>query len=175
MSRTFKDRPYWVLKNDPKMARYAVHNHLVPHRKEVGEEQYNIFSWRKDSHDLTPIYRTRKLYKRWSEYVPCTLDIPETKDYDEDKHCEYYLEYYPNVHSNKSAKHMVNKSTRGKVRQQCKELVGKYDRVIDFREQLLDGDRFTLEDMWNYYSIDADNWDVYVEYDRWKNYWIWYD
>lgn len=27
MSRTFKDRPYWIRVNDPKTLRYAVHHH----------------------------------------------------------------------------------------------------------------------------------------------------
>lgn len=189
MSRTFKDRPYWVLKNDPKMARYAVHNHLAPQRKLVGEEEYNIYQWHPRGHELTPVYRTRKMFKHWTEPVPCTLDIPEVNDAyhgrwqgstpNEEmlnrKYCEYYLEYYPNIHSNKSAKHTVNKSARGKVRQQCKNLASKYDRVIDCREELEWFGDFSLEDIWEAQGIDSADWDVYAETKRHKDYKIWYD
>jgi len=177
------------MKNDPNAARYAVHDHLVPQREEVGEESYNIYKWHPRGHELEPVFRTRPLYKRWYEYVPCTLDLPEVNDTTyhrwqgsksneemlDQKNCEYHLEYYPNDKSNKTAKRIVNKTARGKVRQQCRDLAGKFDRVIDFREELEWLGHFSLEDIWEAQGIDSDDWDVYADAKRTKNYWIWYD
>lgn len=73
MSRTDKDRPYWVKVNDPDSDRVPYHRHVVSLVEYLGEE---------------PVYRTgfdgreyfaymHGLYSRWSEDVDCTIDRKE--------------------------------------------------------------------------------------------------
>lgn len=115
MSRTLKDRPYSVLKADPKMARYASHHHITSRREKVGEEVITRDGYDRSGeliHDIP--FWTRPLYKHWVENVDCTLEDPESPD----KHCYWWLEYYPNVRSNKDFKSLTNGALRSKVRQQ---------------------------------------------------------
>ena len=185
MSRTRKDRPYWVLKNDPKMSRRAIHEHLIPQREKVGEEEYNLYAWRPD---IEPVVRIRPLFKRWTEQVECTLDIPEknhtvhtgswqgartNEEMLEGKHCEYLLDYYPNIRSNKDNKRLINKSVRAKSRSQCRQLAKKFDNVYDWREELMWLKEFTLEDVWYAQGIDPDDWDVYADPKRTGRNWWW--
>ena len=139
MSRTRKDRPYWVLKNDPKMDRYATHDHLVTLSELVGEEPVYRNALSKDGgHWEQKLWYTRKLYKRTVVPVDCTLDVPEgaphtwrtkgprTKTDDErlaEKNCYWWLEYYPNVKSDKEYKRLTNGTVRSKVRQQLNKAV----------------------------------------------------
>jgi len=133
LSRTLKDRPYWVLKNDPKMSRYATHAHIVMQREEIGEEEYDRYPWRPD---VDPVTHIRKLYRRWYENIPCTLDIPEqsrharqyarwqgrhtNEEMLEGKYCEYWLRYYPNMKSDKAFKQLTNQAIRSRINQQLR-------------------------------------------------------
>jgi hypothetical protein len=123
MSRTTKDRPYWVKVNDPTSPRYPTHKHLAVQNEKVGEEliERGSISW------------THGLYKYWYEPVPCTLEIPEEnpsswrfrtpRKVDNaaellDKHCHYQLDYDTDYVSGKTYKRLTNRAVRGKVRQQ---------------------------------------------------------
>lgn len=141
MSRTRKDRPYWVLKNDPTFDRYATHNHLVILLEKIGEEPiyHNVpdkdgWRWHEE------IWYTRKLYRRTSVHVRCTLDVVEDgsrtywsrtrpKTNEErlaQKNCYWWLEYYPNIRSSKDFKQLTNGAVRSKVRQQLHNAVRDY-------------------------------------------------
>lgn len=142
MSRTRKDRPYWVMKNDPEMDRYARHDHLVTLREQVGEEPVyrNVLDkdgwhWKEEVLYMRPIFRT------WTETVDCTLDIPEepvsiwrrktlkgktNEDRLAEKNCFHWLEYYPNTRSSKDFKQLTNGAVRSKVRQQLHSAVRDY-------------------------------------------------
>ena len=116
MSRTRKDRPYWVLHNDPKSPRKAHHHHLKTVREKVGEEPVY-----RDDFDGKPfVWYARPLYKRWVETVECDLDKPyKQNDGFHGKNCSYYLDWYPeNYRSNKSMQRLTNGALRSKVRQQ---------------------------------------------------------
>lgn len=144
MSRTRKDRPYWVLKNDPSMERYASHDHLVLQTEWIGEEPVYRRALSKDGwHWEDKLYYTRQLYKRWYVAVDCTLDIPEgtpstwrlnyprvitNEDRLADKHCYWNLEYYPNVKSHKDFKKLTNGAVRSKVKQKLHTAVRDYGR-----------------------------------------------
>lgn len=120
MSRTRKDRPYWVLKNDPGMARFARHDHLVTIREKVGEEPVYRSALDKDGwHWHDEFLYMRPLYGRYVEQVDCDLDVPEISGYSwrHAKNCHYWLEYYPNVKSHKEYKRLTNGAKRSKVRQ----------------------------------------------------------
>lgn len=137
MSRTHKDRPYWVLKNDPNMDKYATHHHTVILLEEIGEEPVyrnipnkNGRGWHEE------IWYSRKLYKRVPVAVDCTLDVPETGSCSpygktnenklNQKNCHWWLEYYPNVRSNKDIKRLTSGALRSKVRQQLHNAVRDY-------------------------------------------------
>jgi len=136
MSRTHKDRPYWVLKNDPEMARYATHSHLVTLSELVDEEPvYRNVPDKDGWHWHEEVWYTRKIYKHWTVPVDCTLDIPEEDGRvwrkravtnDErlaQKNCYWWLEYYPNTRSSKDYKRLTNGTVRSKVRQQLNKAV----------------------------------------------------
>lgn len=139
MSRTRKDRPYWVMKNDPTVERYASHNHLALQTELMGEEPVYHNKWGTGEQ----LWYTRRLYKRWYEHVDCTLDIPEgtpstwrlrsprtmtNEDRLADKNCYWNLEYYPNIRSSKDFKRLTNGAVRSKVRQQLHNAVRDYGR-----------------------------------------------
>jgi hypothetical protein len=127
MSRTYNTRPTWVQNNDPRGPVRVTHNHNVVLKEQIGEEEYEPY-WAKGT------TRIRPLYRRWSETVECTLEVPETTpsswrlryprpDTNEgklaDKNCYTYLQYYPeNWNSHKSYKRLTNSAVRGKVKQQ---------------------------------------------------------
>jgi hypothetical protein len=120
MSRTRKDRPYWVLKNDPRVARFARHDHLVTIREKVGEEPVYRSALDKDGwHWQDEFLYMRPIYGRYVEQVDCDLDVPEISGYSwrHAKNCHYWLEYYPNVKSHKEYKRLTNGAKRSKVRQ----------------------------------------------------------
>lgn len=140
MSRTRKDRPYWVLKSDPKMDRYATHDHIVVVYDVVGEEPIYRRVPNKDGWGYhEELWYTRKLYKRTPVQVPCTLDTPDkprhtwrysrsltAPDRLEQKNCYWWLEYYPNVRSHKDFKQLTSGAVRSKVRQKLHEAVRDY-------------------------------------------------
>lgn len=122
MSRTLKDRPYKVLKSDPTMDRYCRHDHLKIHREKVGEKKYihtPAESIRDENGEFLYYIPERSwivnVYDRWAENVDCTLDLSED---DPEKQCYWWLEYYPNIHSDKAFKRLTNGAIRSKVRQQ---------------------------------------------------------
>lgn len=143
MSRTLKDRPYWVLKQDPSMSRYATHQHHVVLREEIAEEPvYRRVPTKDGWHWEDEVWYTRKLFKRWTANTDCTLDIPEGNPSSwrlrsprpipsnekklEEKNCYWWLEYYPNVRSHKDYKRLTNGAMRSKVRQQLHNAVRDY-------------------------------------------------
>lgn len=147
MSRTHKDRPYWVLKNDPTMDRYATHDHLVTLSEVVREEPvYRDVPDKDGWHWHQEFWYMQKTYKHWTVEVDCTLDVPEggpgkywgsprTKTNEErlvQKNCYWWLEYYPNVKSSKDYKRLTNGTVRSKVRQQLNKAVR--DRDSDWED-----------------------------------------
>lgn len=69
MSRTYKDRPYWIRVDDTKNLRYAMHHHSV---FGLTYTPYN---------SSTPIH--------FADY--CTIDEPHSKDTERRKPCYYRL------------------------------------------------------------------------------------
>jgi hypothetical protein len=147
MSRTRKDRPHWVIKNDPTADRYAQHHHLALQNELVGEEPvYKRVPTEEGWHWEDKYWYTRKLYKRWYVNVDCTLDVPEVapsswrftypriminEDRLVDKNCYWQLEYYPNGRSEKSFKQSTNRAARSKVKQQLHSAVRTYGSLWD--------------------------------------------
>ena len=144
MSRTRKDRPYWVRANDPTSARRASHKHLITCIEKIGEEVVTRNGWnfKLDRWENDVPWYTRGIYRRWTEQVPCTLDIPEktpstwrwhgnSRPYDNDrerndKHCNYWLQYDGDYRSGKDWKHLTNSAVRGKVKEQLNAAVRDY-------------------------------------------------
>jgi hypothetical protein len=157
MSRTRKDRPYWVKVNDPTSPRYASHNHIVTLSEVVGEEPVYRDGYDKHGnlvHDV--LYYIRKLYKHWPAQVDCTLDRPTAppcmtnlskvwRSPDNDarlsaKHCEYRLIHDGDYVSGRTWKCLTNGAVRSKVRQQLHEaLLNKnWDHVDIFTDSKYD-------------------------------------
>lgn len=145
MSRTRKDRPYWVLKNDPSMDRYATHDHIVVLREQIGEEPVYRKALDKDGwHWKDELWYMKKLYSHTAVNVDCTLDMPEedgrvyrkrattNEERLAQKNCYWWLEYYPNVKSSKDYKRLTNGAVRSKVRQQLNKAVR--DRNSDWED-----------------------------------------
>ena len=134
MSRTHKDRPYWVLKNDPEMDRYASHNHLKTVYEQIGEEPVYRHVPDKDGwHWHDELMYMRPIFGRRVEHVECDLDVPEVSGYSwrRDKNCHWWLEYYPNVKSHKEYKQLTNGAKRSKVRQVLHNAVRNNGRWAD--------------------------------------------
>lgn len=138
MSRTLKDRPYWVRVNDPRSSRYASHDHRVTCREQIGEEPVyrerpdkDGYHWHKELSYLRPLYRL------WSETIPCTLDEPEKppttwrwhgprtmtdEQFNERvrsrKNCNYHLTFDGDYRSGKDFKRLTHGAERSKIRQQ---------------------------------------------------------
>lgn len=86
MSRTYKTRPYWVKLNDPKFPTKERHQHHVVKREKTGRmEEYTVHVWTGDIFNMQPVVRLRPQYREWTEYVPCSIDIPE-KPWREERH-----------------------------------------------------------------------------------------
>lgn len=136
MSRTYKDRPYYVLERDKKWQRRERHVHEVLMREKVGEEP--VICTDLDGKEYVRYYRN--LYKRWYVPVDCTIDKPTDRwgpnwyhDYfgkeiipEDYKYCYHWLVAYPNIRSHKDFKHAANSNERAKVRQQMKQAVNTY-------------------------------------------------
>lgn len=134
MSRTLKDRPHWVRRNDPKTDKYAKHDHKVILREKVGEEPVMRRAYDRDGwHSHDEVWYYRPLFKRWIETIPCTLDVPENgpsswrwrrprnltnDELRNEKNCHWNLEYYPGGPSGKEYKRLTNGAIRSKVRTQ---------------------------------------------------------
>lgn len=152
MSRTMKDRPYWVRANDPKSPRRASHKHMITCHEKVGEEPVYRNALDKDGWHWKPeVWYTRPLFKRWTERVPCTLNVPEktpsswrhrTRRIDEsyndklrkDKHCNYWLIHDGDYVSGKAYKRLTHSAERGKVRTQL------HNALRDFGSYWEEGD-----------------------------------
>lgn len=178
MSRTRKDRPYWVMKNDPTAERYARHDHLVTLREQIGEEPVyrNVpdkdgWHWKEEVLYMRPIFRT------WTETVDCTIDTPEEpvsvwrrKTYARtneerlaEKNCFHWLEYYPNTRSNKDYKRLTNGAARSKVKQQLHSAVRDYGSWVEYPAwQWYSDDYYDQEFPWPEY-IDWEDVDVFVD------------
>lgn len=138
MSRTYKDRPYWVMKNDPNADRYASHDHKVVLYHLIGEEPvYRNVPDKDGWHWHQELWYTKKLYDKEVVNVDCTLDMPEgpgsywtrpksNEERLDSKNCHWWLEYYPNVHSSKDFKRLTNSAVRSKVKQQLNSAVRDY-------------------------------------------------
>jgi hypothetical protein len=129
------------------MARYATHDHKVVLYHLIGEEPVYREVLDKDGwHWKRELWYTRKLYDKEVVNVDCTLDIPEgpkstwyrrsgrTISNEErlaDKNCYWWLEYYPNIRSNKDFKQLTNGAVRSKVRQQLHNAIRDYGRDWD--------------------------------------------
>lgn len=149
MSRTLKDRPHWVRRNDPSTEKYARHDHLITCREKIGEEPVMRRVPSKDGwHWEDEVWYTRPIFKRWTEKIPCTLDVPEegpsswwgkrrNRSNDElraEKNCYWNLEYYPGGPSGKPFKHLTHSAERSKIRTQL------HNAVRDFGQDWEDGD-----------------------------------
>jgi hypothetical protein len=86
LSRTRKDRPYWVRANDPKERKTYHHNHIVIHREKVGERKYTYTPETVERDEFGRVtWRSPErswmiaVYNRWAEYVGCSIHEPMTK------------------------------------------------------------------------------------------------
>lgn len=151
MSRTKKDRPYWVRVNDPKSERYESHTHTVYCREKTGEEPIYRRKLSKDNwHWEDELIYMRPIYRIWPEEVPCTLDRheqppsqwrtrPKTRTDAEHnerqltgKHCNYWLRYDKDYVSGKFYKRLTNGAERSKIRTQLHNAVRDNGRWVDY-------------------------------------------
>lgn len=151
MSRTKKDRPYWVRVNDPSSNRYARHDHMARCREKTGEEPIYRRALDKDGwHWNDEIIHMRPLYRIWVEEVPCTLDKPEmppsvwrTRSHthtDEEfnnkarteKNCHFWIQNDGDYVSGKFFKRLTHSAERGKVRVQLHNAVRDNGRWVDY-------------------------------------------
>ena len=142
MSRTLKDRPYWVRVNDPKSSRRNSHKHHVMCREKVGEEPvYRRVPDKDGWHWHDELLYMRPIYRLWTEEVPCTIDMPEgspsswrtVKRYRTDeefnnhqrtkKNCYRSLTFDGDYVSGKDFKRLTHSAERSKVRTQLHNAV----------------------------------------------------
>jgi hypothetical protein len=147
LSRTLKDRPHWVRRNDPTVEKFAKHDHKVVLREKIGEEPVMRRAYDRDgwhSHDEVEYYRP--LFKRWVETVPCTIDVPEegtsswrfrrprsltNDELRNEKNCYWNLEYYPGGPSGKPYKRLTHGAERSKVHTQLHNAVRDNGRWVE--------------------------------------------
>lgn len=77
MSRTYNHRPHWVKLNDPKFPVIERHQHYVVKREKIGMGIRTRNKWVGGDKYIEEVEYEYPLYRRWSEAVPCTIDIPE--------------------------------------------------------------------------------------------------
>ncbi len=173
MSRTLKDRPYWVRVNDPSSSRRASHTHMITCHEKIGEEPVyrevpdkDGWHWRKEVSYMRPLFR------RWVETVPCTLNLPERRSSNSwrmaprklgeerneymrnDKHCNYWLTHDGDYVSGKAFKRLTHSAERSKIRQQLQTALTTHNYWWD------DGD-------WN--DVDIHNDSKYAS----RGWWDW--
>ena len=153
MSRTDKDRPYWVKTNDPKMERYVDHQHLAYKTYkdvfvEIELEEYKAKDerWRY-THSLwfTPEKYWYKERVVDVEYGPeCNEGTPTNKDTRGYYLCTYELEHYVyspykkgSRTSNKSFQRSIHGSDRAAFRNAAKDYL-KFANSDDYEEDLYD-------------------------------------
>lgn len=178
MSRTRKDRPHWVMENDPKVPRREErHNHVVIAETYLGydevEEDHRWYG-----------KRINKIHKYHRESVPveCSIDKPEVpgsqykyprwgnrvnpEDLDNLKTCYHVVHYYPNGYSSKPFQRITHSSTRAQTRDRLNKLKKYNDQW--YEQDWSDWNRYapayavTLEDQWEDQGIDWDLVDVPV-------------
>lgn len=135
MSRTYKTRPQWVKLNDPKFPTKERHQHHVVKSEKIGERKYihQAEEVGRDEYGKV-LYRIPEhswnvaVYRRWTENVPCTIDIPEMS-WREARHrrmngsLEKLCDKRPLVWScsccsRRGLKRATNSSIRAKIKQQ---------------------------------------------------------
>lgn len=166
MSRTYNTRPQWVKLNDPKFPTRESHQHHVVQSKKIGEGKYihtpayverdenGRVVWRQEERSW-PI----SLYARWTENVPCTIDLPErpwreSRNYSE-KRCDKrpLIGYGCSCCSRRFAKKLSSQAQRATINQQLHNAVRDYGR-----------------------SADPDNWyDVDINHMSVNEDWKWWD
>jgi hypothetical protein len=155
VSRTYNTRPRWVKLNDPKFPTKERHQHYVVKKEQIGEEEVQLYPWRIDLPVKTYM---RPLYRRWSEVVPCTIDIPEVHWMQErtrelksniEKLCERRELFTQGCSccSRRITKQMTNGALRSKVSQAMHSAIrdfGKWEILpldeIEYNEDWLDVD-----------------------------------
>lgn len=144
MSRTRKDRPYWVRSNDPKERRSEVHNHLRQHREKVGEEKY-IHTPAHTVRDeygrflcYVPEYSWMvNVYKRWVEVAECNVNEPITRDPRWREGCKFYAEDVGYGWPRHAAKTAVSQARRHNMRQELHTMLLYGDWDLDINENPL--------------------------------------
>lgn len=180
MSRTLKDRPYWVRVNDPKSSRRQSHDHMVTCREKIGEEPVYRQKLDKDGwHWRDELVYMRPVYRLWREAVPCTLEKPEeapstwrrsyrkTRTDEEfndkvrnDKHCHYWLNYDGDYVSGKEFKRLTHSAERSKVRTQLHNAIRDKGRWVEdtFWDDYYDRDTPWPDDIdWDEVDIHNDS------------------
>lgn len=104
MSRTDKDRPYWVRQNDPSEARLAIHMHHTP--------MFYTAGWNSN---------------RWGEIGVCDLDKPMTGEWSVDRKRNCYYRVTPPDHYayDKCEREDRNLYYYAPVRMKERDLLGK--------------------------------------------------
>lgn len=160
MSRTYKTRPRWVKLNDPKFPTRERHQHHVIKREKIGEQETPLFPWNKE---LPVRYTMRPIYRRWTEIVPCTIDMPEVS-WREERHqrlngsIEKLCDKRPLIRDACScctrsyAKRLSAKSQRASINQQLHNAVRDYGWTTD-------------TDQW--YDVDITTAGVAEDWDFW--------
>lgn len=179
MSRTRKDRPHWVMENDPKVPRREErHNHVVIAETYIGYDEVEEDHWWYGKR-ITKIHK----YHRESVPVECSIDKPEVpgsqykyprwgnrvnpEDIDNLKTCFHVVHYYPNGYGSKTFQRVTHSSQRAMVRDRLNKLKKYNDSWYDTHEWLNDIYRnvepdlgLTLEDDWESQGIDWDLVDI---------------
>lgn len=174
MSRTRKDRPHWVMENDPTMRREERHNHVVTAETYLGYDEVEKETWW-GGKQVDKIFK----YHRESVPVECSIDKPEKpghqykyprwgnrvnpEDLDNLKTCYHVVRYYPNGYPAKSFQRITHSSQRAMVRDKLKQLQklnGSWYELSGFinwvYQDVEDHEDFTLEDDWESQGIDWD-------------------
>lgn len=154
MSRTYSHRPHWVKLNDPKTPTKERHQHYVVKKEKVGEELVETYAWRRDL-DMPKHTYTRAIYYRWTEQVPCTIDIPEHSWQDRskypDKLCDKRLLFTVGCPccSRRYTKRLTNGARRSKVNQAMNSAVRDLGKWI-----LLPDDVIAYDEAWDDVDIN---------------------
>jgi hypothetical protein len=138
MSRTRKDRPYWVRSNDSKERREAVHNHLRHRREYVRTDVTTIppkYVWDWDEMRYYKIPERQEsvhVWDRWTEEVPCNIDEPMTHTHNRWRDgCKYYATDIGYGWPRHGAKKAVSQARRHNVKQQLKQAINYMGHHVD--------------------------------------------
>lgn len=145
MSRTYNHRPRWVKLNDPKFPTKERHQHHVIKSEKTGEEEaFTYHRWVGPPKYTEPYTVMRPVFRRWVEYVPCTIDLPEVSWMNErqrrtngtrEKLCDKReLIWSCPCCSRKGLKQDANRARRVRINQQLHNAVRDYGRTTDADE-----------------------------------------